>query len=88
MLLDQLRQFNVDSLLNRNHKENTFNFNPSKDDRIRVRGAAFLYIDIERTADKCYTKSCLNSGVWRSLEARLVWDQEVGSSNLPTPTTL
>jgi hypothetical protein len=25
-------------------------------------------------------------GVWRSLVARLVWDQEVGSSNLPTPT--
>jgi hypothetical protein len=44
--------------------------------------------DIERTPNKCYTESCLNSGVWRSLVARLVWDQEVGSSNLPTPTTL
>ena len=26
------------------------------------------------------------SGVWRSLVARLVWDQKVGSSILPTPT--
>ena len=26
-------------------------------------------------------------GVWRSLAARLLWEQEVGSSNLPTPTT-
>lgn len=30
----------------------------------------------------------LNSGVWRSLAARLVWDQEVGGSNPPTPTIL
>lgn len=27
-------------------------------------------------------------GEWRSLVARLVWDQKVGSSNLPSPTTL
>src|SRR5438309_10821856 len=27
-----------------------------------------------------------NFGVWRSLVARLVWDQKVGSSILPTPT--
>ena len=29
----------------------------------------------------------VNDGMWRSLAAHLLWEQGVGSSNLPIPTT-
>jgi hypothetical protein len=28
------------------------------------------------------------NGEWRSLVARLLWEQEAGSSNLPSPTII
>jgi hypothetical protein len=36
---------------------------------------------------RCTTAFAGHHGMWRSLVAHLLWEQGVGSSNLPIPTT-
>ena len=43
--------------------------------------------DIATLAGNLYSYTGRQPGMWRSLAAHLLWEQGVGSSNLPIPTS-
>ena len=50
-------------------------------------GAPAVPKNASRSGHFCYNSPCLRVGTWRSLVARLLWEQDVAGSNPVVPTS-